>query len=81
MKLPVFRFSAAVLHAMGIPVLQEVLSSWQIPLEVAEACSGFSIALSVVFAYLRQETTIRRVILIIFYISYCNSSKRIQNSR
>lgn len=72
MQLLASRFSAAALYAMGIPVLQEgnILELANTSLEVAEACSGIRslislIALSVVFAYLTQETTIRRVILII----------------
>jgi exosortase len=57
---------------MGIPVLREgnIIQLANTSLEVAEACSGIRslislLALSVVFAYFSQKTTLKRVVLVL----------------
>ncbi len=66
------KVAANSLDLIGIPVLREgnVILLANTSLEVAEACSGIRslislLALSVVFAYFSQKTTLKRVVLVL----------------
>ncbi len=72
MQLFASKMAAMALYFIGIPVLREgnVILLANTSLEVAEACSGIRslislVALSVVFAYLTQKTTWRRIIVVL----------------
>ncbi len=72
MQLFASKVAAGTLYLIGIPVLREgnVMLLANTSLEVAEACSGIRslislLALSVVFAYLSQRVTWKRIILVL----------------
>ena len=72
MQLFASKVAARSLYLIGIPVLREgnIIQMANTSLEVAEACSGIRslislLALSVVFAFLSQKTTLKRVLLIL----------------
>jgi exosortase len=72
MQLFASKVAANTLYLIGIPVLREgnVMLLANTSLEVAEACSGIRslislLTLSVVFAYLTQKVTWKRVILVL----------------
>jgi len=72
MQLFASKVAARSLYLFGIPVLREgnIIQMANTSLEVAEACSGIRslislLALSVVFAFLSQKTTLKRVLLIL----------------
>ncbi len=72
MQLFASKVAARSLYLIGIPVLREgnVILLANTSLEVAEACSGIRslislLALSVVFAYFSQKTTLKRVVLVL----------------
>ncbi len=71
MQLFASKVAGSFLYVIGIPALREgnVILLANTSLEVAEACSGIRslislLALSVVFAYLSQKTTLKRVLLV-----------------
>ena len=72
MQLFASKVAANTLYLVGIPILREgnVMLLANTSLEVAEACSGIRslislLALSVVFAYLSQRVTWKRVVLVL----------------
>ncbi len=72
MQLFASRVAAYTLYLIGIPILREgnVMLLANTSLEVAEACSGIRslislLALSVVFAYLSQKVTWKRILLVL----------------
>lgn len=72
MQLFASKVAANTLYLMGIPILREgnVMVLANTSLEVAEACSGIRslislLALSVVFAYISQKVTWKRVALVL----------------
>jgi exosortase A len=72
MQLFASKVAAKCLYLIGIPVLREgnIIQLANTSLEVAEACSGIRslislLALSVVFAYFSQKTTLKRVVLVL----------------
>jgi exosortase A len=72
MQLFASKVAANTLYLVGIPILREgnVMLLANTSLEVAEACSGIRslislIALSIVFAYLSQRVTWKRVVLVL----------------
>jgi exosortase len=72
MQLFASKVAANMLYLIGIPVLREgnVMLLTNTSLEVAEACSGIRslislLALSVVFAYLSQRVTWKRIIVVL----------------
>jgi len=86
MQLFASKVAAKSLYLIGIPALREgnVILLANTSLEVAEACSGIRslislLALSVVFAYFSQKTTLKRVLLILstFPISIIANAARV----
>jgi exosortase A len=72
MQLFASKVAAKSLYLVGIPALREgnIILLANTSLEVAEACSGIRslislLALSVVFAYFSQKTTLKRVLVIL----------------
>jgi exosortase A len=72
MQLFASKVAANTLYLVGIPILREgnVMLLANTSLEVAEACSGIRslislLALSIVFAYLSQRVTWKRVVLVL----------------
>jgi exosortase A len=72
MQLFASKVAAKSLYLIGIPALREgnIILLANTSLEVAEACSGIRslislLALSVVFAYFSQKTTLKRVLVIL----------------
>jgi exosortase A len=72
MQLFASKVAASTLYFIGIPALREgnVILLANTALEVAEACSGIRslislLALSVVYAYFSQQTTLKRVLLVL----------------
>jgi exosortase A len=86
MQLFASKVAGSSLYLIGIPALREgnVILLANTSLEVAEACSGIRslislLALSVVFAYFSQKTTLKKVLLILstFPISIIANAARV----